>query len=656
VSNKSTSYLDGVEVANFDQTFPVMVDHDNGGRSSSGVPGDVAPQVNSALRDLLGWRPRVEDPKAFVDALTASFRLTMVQGHVEAQFVPRGYAVQADLGVVSGGQASLYRRASVLRNEMLRILDGLTPLRTDADVQDVEAYRTMVRSAITQVVDELGTAGGPRVEVVDTYFSTLTGTVAPTPCTTADTVAGQAGALRDRMGLIDVNVNNPEEEGIRTSFWTLVDMLVDLQTAWNAQRGHFSGGAGQGFIGTELILISRLMEATADQVEELESLLDSVLVSKAERRTLVVNPKTQLTLDGLLLWMRTFLTEEGRRIAEDTGRDGIVAALAPTLTELQKAFKKFARWVKYTPSQTAGNGSLKAPPPGLQAARVRIAVESTSRLLQELVNTTKRIGRYPAVVLLNVTMSDVDRRDDIVEIQFRGFNLRPTFIPAFIRTPLRPGMSIDDLNPQSDYIYALSESATTDDDTLVAFFNVCDFPLKTKAFPAEVKTFLRAIKHGQDPASINVPAEDLPVVILDGEVGRVIHAPDPLTWPNLRRANNPLNSNMDPEERWRKIARKEIRSNVPVCSQDAPAPTKPPTATGRRRPTPAATVPPQQSAPVPPPQRTPGQVAVATPTTAPPAQTTNPASEGLPAEGQSVDPARPQPDDGVVPNEGTETN
>jgi hypothetical protein len=578
VSEKSTSYVDGVPVVDFDQTFPVMVDHDGGGRDSSGVPGDVGPQVNSALRDLLGWRPRVEDPKAFVDALTASFRLTMVQGHVEVQFVPRGYAVQADLGVVSGGQASLYRRAVVLRTEMLRILDGLTPLRTDADVQDVEAYRTMVRSAITQVVDELGTAGGPRVEVVDTYFSTLTGAVAPTPCATPDTVAGQAGALRDRMGLVDVNVNNPEEEGIRTSFWTLVDMLVDLQSAWRAQRVHFSGGVGQGFIGTELILISRLMEATADQVDELESLLDSVLVSKAERRTLVINRKTQLTLDGLLLWMRKFLTEDGRRIAEDTGRDGIVAALAPTLTELHKAFKKFAQWLKYTPTQTASNGSRKTPPPGLQAARVRIAVESTSRLLQELVNTAKRIGRYPAVVLTNVLISKVDRRDPIVEVAVRGFNLRPTFIPAFTKGCYTPGTSVEDLDPKK-VIYPLTDSTTADEDTLVGFFNILHFvevfPSLPEPVQQRVMEFADSSAAGQSSGSwsLNLPAEDLPIVIVDGELGKVIYAPEPLTWPALREADKPLVWTKDPTQRWNDIEGNDQFSNVPTCPIKVPNPT-----------------------------------------------------------------------------------
>lgn len=122
------------------------------------------------------------------------------------------------------------------------------------------------------------------------------------------------------------------------------------------------------------------MEATADQVDELERVLDSVLISRAERRTLIVVPETRLTLDGLFLWMRAFLTDEGRRIAEGTGRDGIVAALNPTLAKLQVTFKTFADWVK-KPSPTPGtpgvSGSILRPPPPPVCSRP--ARESPSR-------------------------------------------------------------------------------------------------------------------------------------------------------------------------------------------------------------------------------------------------------------------------------------
>ena len=93
--------------------------------------------MEDALRDVLGWRPRAQDTSAFTAALTASFQLSEVEGHIVATYSPRGFAMQADLGAVSGGQASLYSRAVSARTQMLTLLDGLTPLRPDAERRTV---------------------------------------------------------------------------------------------------------------------------------------------------------------------------------------------------------------------------------------------------------------------------------------------------------------------------------------------------------------------------------------------------------------------------------------------------------------------------------------------------------------------------------------
>jgi ketosteroid isomerase-like protein len=116
-----------------------------------------------------------------------------------------GHAVQADRDDVTGGQAALNSRATIVSAQIVRILDGLIPLRADADPDDLAARRTSVRSAVERLVDAL---------------------------VSADTVAGQLGALRDVFGLVEANVNTIEEEGVRTAFWTLVDLIADLQASW----------------------------------------------------------------------------------------------------------------------------------------------------------------------------------------------------------------------------------------------------------------------------------------------------------------------------------------------------------------------------------------------------------------------------------------
>jgi hypothetical protein len=530
-----------IPVVDVDNAFPAMVERPTGRRDVA-IPGDVGPQVTTALRDILGWRPRAADPKAFEGALRAAFRLRLVEGHVESDFVPRGYAVQADLGAVTGGQASLYRRATIARSEALRILDALVPLRPDADADDMESYRLLVRNGVERLVDEIGAAGGPRVQMVDMYFAGLTGSATPVPGGSADTVAGQLGALRDRFGLTDGNVNTVEEEGVRTAYWTLVDLVTDLQGSWSRQVQKFTGGSGQGFLGTELILLSRLMEAAADQVEEVEDILDSVLVTESERRTLVLDQSKGLTLDGLLTWIHDFLSHEGRRIAQDAGRDGIVSALAPMVVELVKTFKTaLADRVEQSlapeecddecaPVTWLPASCCAELPAGLYAARSRIAIASLCRLLLQLARTAQRVGRWAQPVVLTVSFKPVELRNDVLEAEFRGLNLRLNQIPGFILDPDRFGdeaCRIDDFGTNGIAL-PLRGSATADDESVSGLFRTQDIMAVFKLVAPG------AARSEMFDVPFVVPAEVLPLAIIDGELGQVVHAPTPISWPGLQ--------------------------------------------------------------------------------------------------------------------------
>ena len=93
----------------------------------------------------------------------------------------------------------------------------------------MDAYRRLVRKARSRDSSTRSVRpAGPRVQMVNPYFRGLTGQQPPTR-RPSRTRVGQLGALRDRFGLIDANVNTVEEEGVRTSFWTLVDLVADLQ-------------------------------------------------------------------------------------------------------------------------------------------------------------------------------------------------------------------------------------------------------------------------------------------------------------------------------------------------------------------------------------------------------------------------------------------
>jgi len=389
-------------VVTVDQEWPLFtVDGNTATKPASA--GDQTPDVTAVLRDVLGWRPIPQDPKAFVAALNASFELTEVEGHVQSRYRARGFSMQADLGAVSGGQASLYARAKSGLTHMLELLEGLTPLRPDFDLEDGAAARALVRTELNRIVAEVGMTGGPRTPLVDSSFVVVLGanTAGALPGQldelTGDSVGGQLGRLRDVFGLVDAHVNTIEEERVRTSYWTLVDEVLDLRRAWVIWSTVLSGGTTGGFLGTDLVLLSRLMEAASEQVDEYEDILDSVLIGGADRQTIWLNFEKGLTLQGLLDWTRQFLRVDGPAYLNDSGRDGLESAYLPTVRQLESVYKdELTGPLADDPSQF---------PPGVSAARSRLALTSLVEIIHQLAETTK--GSVP------------DTRPKPLEVEFR---------------------------------------------------------------------------------------------------------------------------------------------------------------------------------------------------------------------------------------------
>jgi hypothetical protein len=441
--------------------------------------------------------------------------------------------MQADLGLVSGGQASLYARARTAVDQATELLDSLEPLRAEADPEDCAAFRLLVRQEVAGLVNELGSPGGPRQVVVESSFTVLAGAFVPTGIT-ADNVPGQLGALRDRFGLVDANVNTVEEERIRTSFWTLVDLITGLRRSWEDQKAALGSGTGSGFLGTDLVIISRLMAAAAEQLDEFEAVLNSAMVTPAERQTIILKDEhgqilNGLSLDGLIQWMRTFLTQDGLAYIRDAGRDGIRTAFAPTLKEMVRIFREsLVRVLAGKPDRTS-NGQFPVSllpascddnlPAGMYAARSRIAVTGLCRVLRELFDRSALLGRYPDPLLFEVQLERIqsapaDSSVD-VRISLRGANLRDSYLPAILR---RSG---DDLTLER----ASDGRSTADEDTLVGVFPFTrDDPFVLELLEAY-------------PSGAVLPASALPVGVVDGETNQVISPPSAPTWPDLQAFN-----------------------------------------------------------------------------------------------------------------------
>ena len=362
---------------------------------TTGAPGSsqYGQIVESTLREILGWRVRDGDPKGFVAALNQSFDVKTVEGHTEWKWTQHTYAIEADMGAVTGAQAAIYSRAKAALNQALPLLDGLQSLLAASDEQEVEAFTAIVRSSLTELVSELGVEGGPRVTRVDDYFLQLLGE--HPDLRDSEKVGGQLGSLRNALGLTRQNVNTIDEEQDLTNFLILVDYVVSLRGTWNAQKHFFDRQGRDVFLGTQLVLLSRSLANVLESVQETYFIMDSVFLGPAERQV------TELNLDGarfflgeFLDWVNHFALEEGPRLIREGGKDGVINAFSPTIKRLRDLTVAAAKEA----AQPSGN-----PTRGFHTFRVRRALEELTTDLNETFKLANQVKRLPGP---NVTAVD----------------------------------------------------------------------------------------------------------------------------------------------------------------------------------------------------------------------------------------------------------
>jgi hypothetical protein len=383
-----------------------------GGAPADPSKGDtLGPVVMKALQDVLGWKVKPNDGKGFLGALNQSFQLATVEGHVEANWTPRTYAVQTDLsGGITGAQASIYTMAKTLADQAFPLIDGLYPLDPAADVEYVAAIKGLVRSQLTELVNELGYLGGPRVLRVNQYLQMLLGGSidnstggfppgGPTqpsgystnyhggtpPFPDPQAVYGSVGNLRDVLGLYIQPApsfsNTIEDEQDVTNFRIIADYILSLQQSWQSNYGFFNGSPSLSpFLGTQLVIISRQLSVVSEAVDEVRFVLDSVFIGPSERQTLLLTnlptltpPLPQMFLEDILSWIQRYASEEAPDIIQRGGRFALgedVTSMLSQLGSLVQGAISFA---------TASSGAMGTP-------RVVNSLAKLGQLIQDLTN------------------------------------------------------------------------------------------------------------------------------------------------------------------------------------------------------------------------------------------------------------------------------
>ena len=333
-----------------DTAYPVWtdtVDYPNqlplAGQPGSGAPGEARPDsARSTIGAVLGWRLNPADPAGFVAALNRAFRLVEdEQGNTVARWVPPSYSVQSlevGLGAVTGAQASLLAQARVGVEQVRPLVAGLAPLDPDSDKEDVEAVRGLILAELDEIVNQLGTEGGPVPQRVDSNFELLLGDGITDTGPNGDQIKpydvetgrGQLGLLRDRLGLASGRVNTIEEEERLTNFLIIVGNIDTLRVTWLTQRKNFRGADASAFLGTQLVLLTRALLVVAESVQEVYFALDSVFVGPSERQvTLLPTTPQTITIAELLSWVEEVASNKRLDVIRSSGKDAIIHAFAP---------------------------------------------------------------------------------------------------------------------------------------------------------------------------------------------------------------------------------------------------------------------------------------------------------------------------------------
>jgi hypothetical protein len=318
---------------------------DNGTPRSSGISNAnaMSKQVQSAIDSVLG-RGTAGGPSFFA-ALNSAFPITMTNdgpqvipkrsGSVVSLYQPSyssngGYAptiggsmavtTNGYAGTLSARQANLFREASIIANDGLGVLASLTPYAPDAELDQVESLRTMIRAEINALVTEFGRVDEPREERVLAYFSALR--------TNLDDF--KASAFLDDQKNPPITV---EDESQVAGLELLEGYVRTLNATWQTYQGTAPRTSLSKFVERSNILlpviaqVNRDFEEAMDSVDFPESERRSIANRLSELRNLPSQPLppgllSDITVYDLTQWIDSYASIEGPSILTDSGQYG----------------------------------------------------------------------------------------------------------------------------------------------------------------------------------------------------------------------------------------------------------------------------------------------------------------------------------------------
>ncbi len=280
----------------------------------------------------------------------------------EYSWAPRTDSVQTDsAGSATGDRASLYRRSKSALSEGLPILDGLQPLSQGMEAQELNAARAVVRSELTQLVNELGRERGPVVSQLENRFTRL------------DVAFVR---LSRALCLEQMKVDPIGAEKNVTNFRLLTGHIESARESWMATRKAPNSSATR----VPDPQLSHALLAVSESVEDTHDAMDAVFLGPAERQSL------RLRIPGEGAVFVGELLDRVNRLALEEGPRWIARGSSTDLAQLHDTTSQLLHVLR----------GIMVPPQDAEKVPIRYRSSRVQRALQELATHLDDTARLAA--------------------------------------------------------------------------------------------------------------------------------------------------------------------------------------------------------------------------------------------------------------------
>jgi hypothetical protein len=233
---------------------------------------------------------------------------------------PRAFRARTQAGTLTDIQASMYKRFQADQEEINNLLDLITPLIPDADKENCDAIRELVRDDVKELVEEAGWLGGPRKIKMDQAIQKC---------------KERMVELRDLFGLDESRINTSAEAENWSRIITIDEILTSMKASYISINKYLDRSGSESF-GNQVVWLSRCLATLKETSVRLQFLLRARYVGVEELATKVI-PDKRITIAELLDWTAE-VCDKGSIIGTKAGKTGM-RSLATDLDNLSKVYK-----------------------------------------------------------------------------------------------------------------------------------------------------------------------------------------------------------------------------------------------------------------------------------------------------------------------------